>query len=68
MTDKNKNMVPNGININIRDPNELGFWTRLLRCTADEIKVAIYKVGCSPLKVREYIDKIQSIKNLSSAL
>lgn len=54
--------------INIREPKELGRWCQILRCSGDELKVAIYKVGASVTKVKEYLDRVISMNNLSKAI
>ena len=47
-----------GKRININEPWELRYWCQTLKCDADQLKVAIYKVGTSVAAVRKYLGSI----------
>jgi hypothetical protein len=67
MTTEEMNILKNA-KVNIREPKDLGKWCQILRCTADELKVAIYKAGSSVDKIRDYLERVISLRNLSGAI
>lgn len=45
--------------IDIKNPSDLKHWCDELSCTPDQLKVAIYKVGCNADTVRKYVQSLK---------
>lgn len=43
--------------INLKQRNEVAYWTKALRCTEEQLKVAVKAVGVMTADVRRYLGK-----------
>jgi hypothetical protein len=45
--------------IDLKSPANLKHWVEELKCTPDQLRVAIYKVGCSVDAVKKYVKSLK---------
>lgn len=45
--------------IDVKSPADLKHWCEELNCTPDQLRVAIYKVGCNVESVKKYVKSLK---------
>ncbi len=48
-----------GQKIDVKSPADMKHWCEELKCTPDQLRVAIYKVGCNVDAVKKYVKSLQ---------
>lgn len=58
-TAKGKIIPVNKDKIDLKSPSNLKYWVEELKCTPDQLRLAIYKVGCSVKEIKKYVESLK---------